>query len=863
MRLTTDQGGRCRAWLRDNSMASPPPFPLSRALTWMLGLLLAVLAAGCGASGYTSTYQPATDSIQAIAGEFGQTLHLYDDGWQGMALVLEGADYRQTADVFLFTHPEGELIAQSRLDVPAFEGRRWVPFAWPSSLPSFDRSYRLRIAPAMEQPLLVGTGLPHTYEDGSLYLEDRPHEAQLAMRLMFAWDGLIGNGLSWLGGIAVSLLAVFLVFCVPGWGLVAWIHTHRAEDPLWGWPARMCAAIGLSVALYPLLYLWFDLVGLHPGPGIPLLAMGLGLVLLMARTLRLLRHPGPEGLPAFMPLRITSWADTAFLAVLAGLILSRFWTYRTVHAPYWGDSVQHAYIAQLMLERGGLFDSWLPYAEFTSFTNHFGFHANASALGFVLNLDGIDAAFQGGQWLNIASVLALYPLTVHIASGNRWAGVAAVLCGGLLSEMPAMYVNWGRYAQLSGQVVLPVAILLLWRLAELRHWNFIAAAGAAVALGGMALCYYRMPLFYAAFAVVLLLGWILPVWGWDAARWRQGASNLAAAAGISVGLIAPQILRLQESILLGRAAVSLRGASENWVWNDYQIWRSLPDYYPKWLQQWAAGAWLWSIVVAHHRAFVAGVWGITLMGLVALSLLRIPLMSELQNFAVVIAMFMPFSVLNGWSFGWLLEWLAENAGQSVRRILAPAAFALCLVTMVAFLPLTQNIRDDQYSMVTAPDEVAMAWMHRHLPQDARILVPGYRVYGGRTIVGSDAGWWIPLYTGLHNSMPPQYALLERPIRENQVQAWVNLVASLEVIPISSPMATRLLCEQGYSHVFLGQKREGVGFELRQLYTAEQLADNPALRPVYAQDRVLIYEVPPAVCEELVGRHDPARPEPVR
>ena len=67
-------------------------------------------------------------------------------------------------------------------------------------------------------------------------------------------------------------------------------------------------------------------------------------------------------------------------------------------------------------------------------------------------------------------------------------------------------------------------------------------------------------------------------------------------------------------------------------------------------------------------------------------------------------------------------------------------------------------------MVTKPDRQAMTWIREHTPAQAKFLVEGFRIYGGRSVVGSDAGWWIPLLADRANTMPPQYALLnETPI----------------------------------------------------------------------------------------------------
>ena len=845
-------------------MHPPATLSIPRGLCLIVGCLWVIcLGAGCNAGTVIMEGQPATDSLYAASMPVGQTLVVEHQGLQGIDIVVDGTSGPQLARALLFLHPEGDLWAESTLSTGSFEGRRWVSLEWPGvSIPA-PRAYRLEIHPEPGHNLHIGQGFPDTYVDGSFYFEGKPVAAQLTFRLRYSRWALAGELLRWLGAQLQITVVAFLVFLLPGWGLVAWLRRPEEQDLLHGWPARFCLAGGLSVALYPILFSWLDLLGLHLGAGVYAVAAGMGLVSVLYRTLLLWRDPGPGGLPPLSVFQISHKADMGFLIVLAGLLLARFWPLRGVEAPFWGDSVQHAYIVQLMLERGGLFQDWRPYAEFLTFTHQFGFHANTTVYGFVRGLDGVEATLESGQILNVLSVLVLYPLAVFVAGGNRWAGVAAMVVGGLLSSMPAMYFNWGRYAQLSGLVVLPVTLLLLWRVVDTRGWQPRAVVVNSIALAGMTLCYYRMPLFYGAFAFLCLLFWMVPVWGWDARRWRTGLANLGSVLALSLAFLSPHMARVSGSFLAGRAAASLQGAPEQWVWNDYQIWRSLPDYYPRWLQQWAGGALLWSFIVAHHRSFLLGLWGLSLGSLVALSLFQIPLMSELQNFAVVIAMYIPFSVLSGWTVGWLMDWMPQKMVGVWTRRLPWLATAACLLAVVLALPRTRYIADEQFNMVTAPDLLAMEWMDEHLGAEARVFVPGFRIYGGRTAVGADAGWWIPLLGGRSISMPPQYALLEQPVDPEQVPRLINLMASLEGIPLSTLPAAALLCEQGYSHVYLGQKQGAVGFEVRQLYSEAQLRQNPALQLVYAQDRVRVFGLAPQFCASGTVFSTPVKGPPVR
>ncbi len=191
----------------------------------------------------------------------------------------------------------------------------------------------------------------------------------------------------------------------------------------------------------------------------------------------------------------------------------------------WGDSYQHTMIAQLLIDNGGLFRTWEPYASLHTFTYHFGFHSAVAVLHWLTGMATPQATLWAGQLLNALAVLALYPLTVRFG-GNRWAGMAAVLVAGLLLPMPMFYVNWGRYTQLAGQVVLPAAVVLSWTVLESPRCDWKLTILSWLVTAGLALTHYRVLIFY----IVFVLSWtILHL------RGRSGRQNLARVGIVGFG----------------------------------------------------------------------------------------------------------------------------------------------------------------------------------------------------------------------------------------------------------------------------------------------------------------------------------------
>jgi len=569
----------------------------------------------------------------------------------------------------------------------------------------------------------VGAAPGEAYIDGAAYRDHEPLDAQLAFRLTYTpWGMALELGQAVLEGMGLLAVAA-LLYLVPGYALVAWLwRPHPSPggyaatpSPLltrgqergggrgWGevWPARMALAAGLSLALYPLLFLWTDLVGLHMGP---LYAWGpvlLGLAALAWRYRRWRPRQGWEALRAWAR-SDALWPDLALVIILALVFGMRLLMVRTLDAPMWGDSYQHAVIAQLLVDNGGLFDSWEPYTPYRGLTVHFGFPAAVALLSWMTGLEIPRATLLTGQLVNGLAVLTLYPLAVRLARGNRWAGVGAVLVAGMFSPMPAYYVNWGRFAQLAGQTVLPVALWLLWDSVDRERvaWGPLLLAG--LALGGMILHYYRMPFYYATFVLAWLVGWGLSEWKADGRRWLGTLGRIALVAGVALLLVLPWSSYIAGGRLAGalEAGTSAPTASE-WerVLADYQVWWDVAWYVPRPLLGATLLALFWALAQRRWAVAACPLWVAGLAGMVAGRLIRLPGANMMQNFAVLIALYIPVGLMVGWLIGEIAGWLGRLGATSV-------LLALALWSARGQM----GVVDTRFALVNRPDIRAMAWI---------------------------------------------------------------------------------------------------------------------------------------------------------
>jgi hypothetical protein len=769
----------------------------------------------------------------------GQTFVARHAGLNGVELWLVPEDEaRGTLTLHLRSAPQAETdIVTATLPLAQITDSAFHRFSFPPLRDSHGQYYYAVLELSGAGQVRVGSGPGDAYLDGALYRDHEPQDAQMAFRLTYdprriAID-LMGASLRGLGLLAVA----GLLYVVPGWALLTWLWPERLS-----WAEKLGLSAGLSLALYPLLLLWTDLVGLHLGPLYAWLPMLGGIAALLWRYRAWRPRQGWKTLQRWADSEVL-WPDVTLLIVLGLVFGVRLLVVRTLDAPMWGDSYQHTMIAQLLVDNGGLFDSWEPYTPYRSLTVHFGFPTTVALFSWITQLGSTQATLLIGQIINGLSILTIYPLTVRIADDNRWAGVGAVLVAGLLSPMPAEYVNWGRYAQLAGQTVLPVAIWLLLESVEQKEACHRSQLVAGIVLAGMTLNYYRMPFYYAAFTLAWLMGWGLPHWKANAKLWLKRLGRLSVIAIVFLLFFLPWGLQIAGGTLANTLSKSVTQDSPvKQVLNSYQAWYRITSYVPLPLLILSGVTLIWSVMRKHWAIISIGLWILGLVSLVATRLIHLPGSNFMQHFAIQIALYIPVGLLTGWLIGesteqvtlWEKQWIIGGL----------------VVLLAAWGAREQtSIVKPSYVMVTRPDMQAMAWIRENTSSQSRFLVEGFRIYEGWSAVGADAGWWIPLLTKRENTMPPQYALInEEPADPGYTDQVVDLVAHLERLSPSSPEGLQSICKWDITHVYVGQGQGKTGAQASQLFSPDDLKASPEFRQVYQQDRVHIFALDSQSCE---------------
>jgi hypothetical protein len=320
----------------------------------------------------------------------------------------------------------------------------------------------------------------------------------------------LAAGLPPLPLVAASILLLFL----PG-SAVAGLLLPGTRYTL---VERLLAAPALTLAALALGTLWASALHVPLGEPVAATALGACLAVLAWRATPLARmlYHAPERRPVWklpaesMPERLARHQDTlAVVGYLALYVLAlglRLWSTREVLPTLGADTYHHTLIAQLLVERGGLPDSYTPYAPIQSFAYHFGFHSLVAWLHWWTGADVGALTGLTGHLVNAAVALSVAFFVLRRVGDGLAAALAAWLVA-FLCVFPAYLVNWGRFTQAAGLVLLPVAAALcIDALGPARNRGAVGQAtlAAGIAAGGLALAHYRM----AAMLALLLGVWL-------------------------------------------------------------------------------------------------------------------------------------------------------------------------------------------------------------------------------------------------------------------------------------------------------------------------------------------------------------------
>ncbi|HEY3231041.1 MAG TPA: hypothetical protein VGJ87_17575, partial [Roseiflexaceae bacterium] len=459
--------------------------------------------------------------------------------------------------------------------------------------------------------------------------------------------------------------------------------------------------------------------------------------------------------------------SVGLLAILALTFWTRFYQIKDLALPAWVDSVHHALMIRVAAERGQAPYSLHPYLPVDQLPYHWGYHVFAAALMRLSGMPLGETMLWAGQVLNALQALAVAALAAFLWR-RPFAGVVAGLVVGLLSIMPAYYVSWGRYTQLTGMLLL-APLMIAWRagLHAPSRGRFVCVA---VLLAGLSLIHFRILVFALAFMAVSGAIWAFEA-GWVRLRSRfwyaTGAAALALALAapwlwvIAVRTLLPAVARPQNLV----AEAGYSGLTAGLLWAGHN----------RWLIALALAAALWGVLRRSRVAAEQVGWVAVLALLANPALVGLPYTWLLTNDVVVISLFIPVGVLLGGGACMLMTWLESRCWATDGRrptddgiidvvsgrwsvvsrrwpfVRGAIVIAIGALALWGAWDLRSVINPDTV-LATQADVAAIAWADANTPADARFLVnaaPWLNIQRG-----ADGGWWLLPLAGRWVSAPP-------------------------------------------------------------------------------------------------------------
>ncbi|HYN90001.1 MAG TPA: DUF6541 family protein [Ardenticatenaceae bacterium] len=736
---------------------------------------------------------------------------------------------------------QGALVDAGRLETATFVHNTPLRFVVEPQTESAHKSYEIRV----QAPPEAGIALWASRED----------------RLADGWLGqdgqILGNDL-WLraSGSSTPLTTIEelrplaerwraqalwlpLLLFAPGALLFALLRRRdeAAEPDAFGPPIT---ALGLSLAAIPLLYLWLGLTPLKLTDDFlrTLLQVAALAVILVA-----VRQSGRAR--AWLGHVTRAWpALLILLLLIAGAAASRLLQVRDVVLPPWVDGVHHTMVVEMFQQQSGLPRTYRPFLPIDEFSYHFGFHALAAVLAQTSQHPAPETVLFWGQVVNVAVLPGLFLLARRLAR-TTWAGLWA-LAVPLLALLPAYFTTWGRYTQLLGLAVLPIALdaALDWLQAPggWRDRSQLGRLAVAALLGaGLVVIHYRVLVYYAVFlGLYLLLTWLVRSREEAGAIAQTGRLVLLALAVVVVS--APWLWRISREVVAPLAGAGLLQGTEEY--------NAIPQAFldidiTPWLFRMAGLGLAIAFVIRPRPTLLLALW-VGLLALIANAtrvadtentvlngLLRVTaLISDptrfgirppwlINNESLVISYWLPAALATGLGWGMVTEGLTRRLPRVPKALVATVVAGLLLAAGLYGAWWRVDVINQETILATEEDVEAAQWVIETTPARAKFLINS-TLWQGTTYRGSDGGYWLPVLTHRETTLPPSLYQYADPAVRQQINDLAQTVAARDNL---DDLAVRdRLRALGVTHVYVGSR--GGSLDLEKLRT------QPALRQVY-------------------------------
>jgi hypothetical protein len=640
---------------------------------------------------------------------------------------------------------------------------------------------------------------------------------------------------------ALAFCVALLVTYIPGFALLQRFAAFKQLDLM----SRLFIAPGISIALYTILFSFSFALNIKLGTGTPWLIIALALAAFFVDI-----HGGKlelrNPLQCYLnnPLeyirdqwRQSKLNDRLAFVLLCGVciaaMVTRLYVVRNLVAPTGSDSVHHTLIVQLMLENNGLFQSWLPYVDSSSFTYHFGFHAITTIYAWMRGISAEFAVITMGQVLNAAAVLAVYAL-VRQWLRSMWGAVMAIIIAAFISVYPAHFVDFGRFTQLTGQIAMISALVLLNHfLAQRRsRANLAFYVVLPIVIAGVGLAQYQVAMIFIIMALPLVIFRFI--------EQIVDSHSLRSSFLLSIGrTFTIGILALLLFLPRGVQVLGLNTTASNRINRtltlplpEVQIgYNAIPDpitFLETGFEN--QGIWILAMVVCGMGIAVIrrrqALWFCA--GSVLIVLAMNPRIVGIQRFGLIdpihlsLTNYIFVSTLSALAIGFLVDQQFFSMRSTANWLVFSAGLA------IAVLGISQYPEVSRTAILVYPDDLQMMeCIRNNVPSQERIAVRGSFYFDNTVLMGDDAGWWVPYYTRHRvNLLPLEVSGV--PIAESQESK--AFFKALSTRDLSTVQSAGWLKENGIRYFFIGGKPSSLVTNPENMLS-DQLLKNPALSTV--------------------------------
>jgi hypothetical protein len=607
-----------------------------------------------------------------------------------------------------------------------------------------------------------------------------------------------------------DFLAALAVLFLPGTAVLLWTRP-KGRDPI----ENIALASGLSLAINGIFGVLMNAMSWKLGSRQWLLVefflLFCSFVAILFHLIRstLIVRKRSKSIPDPRSGTQTTLITFAGLAFFALIIAFRLLQSNDLILPSWVESVNQVFLANKMVNATGVPQYLMPELPGV-FAPFLVFPFSVSIFVHLIGWEAAGAVLFMGQLVNALISLSIYRLGMALLGDWKRAGLAALLAG-FAFTLPGYFLTWGRYALLSGLVMLPLAMAEIIQERPPKEKNpifFLAMLTAGILLAD-------------SFTPIAYFLFILCWYGHEIFQSRKSRKknqiNWLPASGIGLGFLMALnwLVRMKEA----NAANPLTEVL------DSSLGITSIFIFPRdiLLYMLGAGGLLWLILEKRKTVWI--LWSSLMFFFSAVRGLPDGWIAE--DFAV--SLFLPATILSAH--------LLISSGESLMRYLQPLVIRVVLGVGVLSLFLwgvrdTHAILDPVTSLAAEVDLEAFEWIKINTPQTARFFINTEKWLPGM-YRGVDGGYWIQTLTGRGQLVPSLEYIRTANIYYERVNHWSEVASH---ITTCSSGFRKLLDSSGVQYLYLTEGRGSL--------QAGELENCPGLLKIYQKKGISLFEVIP-------------------